>query len=305
MVRHLLSLMDWTAREVAGLLSLAEAIRSKPAAHRGALAGRTLAMIFQKPSTRTRVSFEAGMAQLGGAALHLAAGDLQLGRGETIEDTARVLARYTDAIMARVFEHEMLVRLTAGGVPVINGLSDREHPVQALADLQTIQQRKGRLAGVSLAYVGDANNVCNSLIHAAALSGLRIRVAAPPGYQPTPDVIAAVAESTRVLVTTDPAEAVKGADAVYTDVWTSMGQEAESAARRRIFAPYRVDEALFARAAPDAIFLHCLPAHRGEEVTAGVIDGARSAVWDQAENRLHTSKALLLTLLGATAPPAR
>jgi ornithine carbamoyltransferase len=262
-------------------------------------------MIFQKPSTRTRASFEAGMAQLGGAALHLAAGDLQLGRGETVEDTARVLARYTDAIMARVFDHEMLVRLTVGGVPVINGLSDQEHPCQALADLQTIQQRKGRLDGVSLAYVGDANNVCNSLIHAAALSGVRLRVAAPPGYQPRPDIIAATAGSTRVMVTTDPAEAVKGADAVYTDVWTSMGQEAESAARRRIFAPYRVDEALFARAAPDAIFLHCLPAHRGEEVTAGVIDGARSAVWDQAENRLHTSKALLLTLLGATAPRAR
>jgi ornithine carbamoyltransferase len=262
-------------------------------------------MIFQKPSTRTRASFEAGMAQLGGAALHLAAGDLQLGRGETVEDTARVLARYTDAIMARVFDHEMLVRLTVGGVPVINGLSDQEHPCQALADLQTIQQRKGRLDGVSLAYVGDANNVCNSLIHAAALSGVRLRVAAPPGYQPRPDIIAATAGSTRVMVTTDPAEAVKGADAVYTDVWTSMGQEAESAARRKIFAPYRVDEALFARAAPDAIFLHCLPAHRGEEVTAGVIDGARSAVWDQAENRLHTSKALLLTLLGDTAPRAR
>ncbi len=304
-MRHFLSLMDWTASEVAGLLSLAEDLRSNPAAHRGALAGRTLAMIFQKPSTRTRVSFEAGMAQLGGAALHLAAGDLQLGRGETVEDTARVLARYTDAIMARVFDHEMLVRLTVGGVPVINGLSDQEHPVQALADLQTIQQRKGRLAGRSLAYVGDANNVCNSLIHAAALSGIELRIAAPPGYQPRPDIIAAVAGSTRVLVTTDPAEAVKGADAVYTDVWTSMGQEAESAARRRIFAPYRVDEALFARAAPEAIFLHCLPAHRGEEVTAGVIDGARSAVWDQAENRLHTSKALLLTLLDATAPAAR
>ncbi len=304
-MRHFLSLMDWTAQEVAGLLSLAEAIRSRPAAHRGALAGRTLAMIFQKPSTRTRASFEAGMAQLGGAALHLAAGDLQLGRGETVEDTARVLARYTDAIMARVFDHEVLVRLTVGGVPVINGLSDREHPVQALADLQTIQQRKGGLAGRTLAYVGDANNVCNSLIHAAALSGIELRIAAPPGYQPRPDIIAAVAGSTRVLVTTDPAEAVKGADAVYTDVWTSMGQEAESAARRKIFAPYRVDEALFARAAPEAIFLHCLPAHRGEEVTAGVIDGARSAVWDQAENRLHTSKALLLTLLDAPAPPAR
>jgi ornithine carbamoyltransferase len=304
-MRHFLSLTDWTAQEVAGLLSLAEALRSEPAAHRGALAGRTLAMIFQKPSTRTRASFEAGMAQLGGAALHLAAGDLQLGRGETVEDTARVLARYTDAIMARVFDHEMLVRLTVGGVPVINGLSDQEHPCQALADLQTIQQRKGRLDGVSLAYVGDANNVCNSLIHAAALSGVRLRVAAPPGYQPRPDIIAATAGSTRVMVTTDPAEAVKGADAVYTDVWTSMGQEAESAARRKIFAPYRVDEALFARAAPDAIFLHCLPAHRGEEVTAGVIDGARSAVWDQAENRLHTSKALLLTLLGDTAPRAR
>jgi ornithine carbamoyltransferase len=218
--------MDWTAGEVAGLLALAEELKADGGARREALRGRTLAMIFQKPSTRTRVSFEAGMAQLGGAALHLAAGDLQLGRGETVEDTARVLARYVDAIMARVFDHQVLVRLTVGGVPVINGLSDLEHPCQALADLQTIQQRRGRLRGLTLAYVGDANNVCTSLIHAAALCGMRMRVAAPPGYQPRPEAVAGAGAAARLLVTADPAEAVQGADAVYTDVWISMGQEA-------------------------------------------------------------------------------
>jgi ornithine carbamoyltransferase len=301
-MRHFLSLTDWTAGEIERLLALSESLRADPGAWRGALRGRTLAMIFQKPSTRTRVSFEAGMAQLGGTAIHLAAGDIQIGRGETVEDTGRVLGRYVDAIMARVFGHETLLRLAAGGVPVINGLSDREHPVQALADLLTIRQRRGRLEGLTLAYVGDANNVCTSLMHAAARMGLRMRVAAPPGYQPAPEVLAESGGADRVLVTPDPTEAVRGADAVYTDVWTSMGQEAETAARKRIFAPYCVDETLFARAARDAVFLHCLPAHRGEEVSAGVIDGPRSAVWDQAENRLHTSKALLLTLLGA-APP--
>ncbi len=299
-MKHFLSIMDWTAGEIAGLLELAAELKANRGSRRDALRGRTLAMIFQKPSTRTRVSFEAGMAQLGGTALHLAAADLQLGRGETVEDTARVLARYTDAILARVFDHHDLDRLTVGGVPVVNGLSDRLHPCQALADVLTIREHKGKIEGITVAYLGDGNNVCHSLINAAARTGLNLRIAAPPRFEPYPDILAAARDGgAEIELTTDAVEAVQGADAVYTDVWASMGQEDEAAQRREIFAPYRVDEDLFAQAAPDAIFLHCLPAHRGDEVTDAVIDHARSVVWDQAENRMHTEKALLLTLLGA------
>ncbi len=301
-MKHFLSLMDWSGEAIAGLLRLARAIKADPGSYRDALRGRTLAMIFQKPSTRTRVSFEAGMSQLGGDALFLSPRDLQLGRGETIQDTARVLARYVDGIMARVFDHQDLQSLATGGVPVINGLSDRLHPVQALADVLTIQERNGRVDGTTLAYVGDGNNVCHSLIHAAARTGLRLRVATPPGFAPDAGIVAAArAAGADVEVGVDAAAAVQGADAVYTDVWASMGQEDEQEERRKVFASYRVDEALFARAAPDAIFLHCLPAHRGEEVTDGVVDHPRSVVFDQAENRLHTQKALLLNLLGGVA----
>lgn len=297
-MRHFLSLMDWTGDEIAGLLQLAVKLKADRQLHRDTLTGRTLGMIFQKPSTRTRVSFEAGMAQMGGAGLFLSPRDLQLGRGETIEDTARVLARYVDGIMARVFSHHDLDRLTAGGVPVINGLSDRLHPVQALADAMTIQEQKGRTRGVVVAYVGDGNNVCHSLAHAAARTGIHLRIATPPGFSPNPSIVeGACKEGGDVEVGTDAAAAVSGADVVYTDVWASMGQEEEEAERRNVFAPYRVDEALFARAAHDAIFLHCLPAHRGDEVTDAVVDHARSVVFDQAENRLHTEKALLLNLL--------
>jgi ornithine carbamoyltransferase len=299
-MKHFLSIMDCSADEIAGLLQLAAELKANRGSRGEALRGRTLAMIFQKPSTRTRVSFEVGMAQLGGTALHLASGDLQLGRGETVEDTARVLARYTDAIMARVFCHGDLERLAVGGVPVINGLSDRLHPCQALADLLTIREHKGRLEGITVAYVGDGNNVCHSLLHGAARTGIAVNVATPPGYEPANDIVAAArGAGVEIELTTEAAEAVRGADVVYTDVWASMGQEAEAAQRRELFAPYRIDETLFAEAAPDAIFLHCLPAHRGDEVTDGVIDHARSAVWDQAENRLHTEKALLLKVLGA------
>ncbi len=301
-MKHFLSLMDWSGEAIAGLLRLARAIKADPRSYGEALRGRTLAMIFQKPSTRTRVSFEAGMSQLGGDALFLSPRDLQLGRGETIQDTARVLARYVDGIMARVFDHQDLQRLATGGVPVINGLSDRLHPVQALADVLTIQERKGRVEGITLAYVGDGNNVCHSLVHAAARTGLRLQVATPPGFAPDSGIVTAAREAgADVEVGVDAAAAVEGADAVYTDVWASMGQEDEQEERRKVFAPYRVDEALFARAAPDAIFLHCLPAHRGEEVTDGVVDHPRSVVFDQAENRLHTQKALLLNLLGGVA----
>ncbi len=303
-MKHFLSLMDWSGEAIAGLLRLARAIKADPGSYRDALRGRTLAMIFQKPSTRTRVSFEAGMSQVGGDALFLSPRDLQLGRGETIQDTARVLARYVDGIMARVFDHQDLQSLATGGVPVINGLSDRLHPVQALADVLTIQERNGRVDGTTLAYVGDGNNVCHSLIHAAARTGLRLRVATPPGFAPDAGIVAAArAAGADVEVGVDAAAAVQGADAVYTDVWASMGQEDEQEERRKVFASYRVDEALFARAAPDAIFLHCLPAHRGEEVTDGVVDHPRSVVFDQAENRLHTQKALLLNLLGGVALP--
>jgi ornithine carbamoyltransferase len=294
-MRHFLSLMDWSADEIADLLELAVDIKANPAPRRDALDGKVLALIFQKRSTRTRVSFEVGMTQLGGSALFLSGDDLHLGSSESIEDTARVLARYVDGIMARVFAHDDVVRLTAGDVPVINGLSDTLHPCQALADLLTIKERKGRIDGVTLGY-----NVCHSLIHAAARTGLRLRVATPEGYEPDADIVdAATGAGADVQIGNDAGAAVAGADAVYTDVWASMGQEAEAAERRKLFAPFQVNEALFGKAAPEAIFLHCLPAHRGDEVTDGVMDNARSAVFDQAENRLHAQKALLLTLLGS------
>jgi ornithine carbamoyltransferase len=296
-MRHFLSLMDWSADEIAGLLELAAQLKANPGTQRTALEGKALALIFQKRSTRTRVSFEVGMTQLGGTPLFLSADDLHLGSSETIEDTARVLARFVDGIMARVFDHNDLLRLTVGGVPVINGLSDRLHPCQALADLLTIRQHKGRLDGITLTYVGDGNNVCHSLIHAAARTGLRLRAVTPPGYEPDAAIVAAAAEAGADVETGHDTGAAAGADVLYTDVWASMGQEEQAAERRRIFAPYRVDEALFDEAAPDAIFLHCLPAHRGDEVTDGVMDHARSVVFDQAENRLHAQKALLLSLL--------
>ena len=297
-MRHFLSVMDWSADEIAGLLELAADLKANPGAQRTALEGKALALIFQKRSTRTRVSFEVGMTQLGGTPLFLSADDLHLGSSETIEDTARVLARFVDGIMARVFDHDDLLRLTVGGVPVINGLSDRLHPCQALADVLTIREHKGRLDGITLTYVGDGNNVCHSLIHAAARTGLRLRVVTPPGHEPDAAIVAAAGEAGADVETGHDTGAATGTDVLYTDVWASMGQEEQAAQRRKTFAPYRVDEALFARAAPDAIFLHCLPAHRGDEVTDGVMDHARSAVLDQAENRLHAQKALLLSLLG-------
>lgn len=302
--RHLLSLMDLTPEEVRHLIDHGRAIKADPERYRTTLAGKTLGMVFQKSSTRTRISFEVGMYQLGGHALFLGGNDLQLGRGETVPDTARVLSRYVDAIMARVFGHADVVALAENGtVPVVNGLSDLLHPCQALADYMTLLEAKGRLAGLKLVYVGDGNNVAHSLVNGGAKLGVHVVVACPPGYEPDAAILTAARDEAtktgaRVEVAHDVHEAVRGADAVYTDVWTSMGQEAESEKRRRVFDGYQVNEALFARAKNDAIFLHCLPAHRGEEVTDGVADHPRSRIFDQAENRMHAQKAVLLALLG-------
>ncbi len=264
------------------------------------LRGQTLAMVFQKPSNRTRVSFEVGMYQLGGHALSLSPQEIQMGKRETPSDTGRVLARYIDAIMVRTFDHEELEELSgAADVPVINGLSDAHHPCQALADLLTVREEFGTLEGVKIAYAGDGNNVAHSLALGCALTGAELAIAHPPGHGPD----AGIVETAKKLgaaptLTEDPREAVAGARVVYTDVWASMGQEAEADERREKFVPYQVNEDLMGLAAGDAIFLHCLPAHRGEEVTAGVIDGPQSRVFDQAENRLHAQKALLYLLLG-------
>ena len=285
--RDFLRVADWSAEELLAVLDLADRLK---AAHRAGqehrlLPGRTLGMIFQKPSTRTRVSFEAGIAQLGGVGLHLSASDLQLGRGETIRDTALVLSRYLDAIMIRTFAQSDVEELAAHAeIPVINGLTDDHHPCQALADVMTIRERLGRLEGVRVAYVGDGNNVCVSLAEAAGLAGMDFVAATPPGYEPRlPDA----------TLTHDPREAARGADVLYTDVWTSMGQDEERAERLRAFAGYQVNEELLGGASSEAIVLHCLPAHYGEEITEEVAYGPRSALWDEAENRLHAQKALL------------
>ncbi len=264
------------------------------------LRGRTLAMVFQKPSNRTRVSFEVGMYQLGGHALYLNPDEIQLGKRETPSDTGRVLARYIDAIMVRTFDHQELEELAAAAdVPVINGLSDDHHPCQALADLLTVREEFGELEGVKISYVGDGNNVAHSLAIACALTGAELTIAHPPGHAPDPKIVALAGTlGAAPILTEDPREAASGARVLYTDVWTSMGQESEAEERRENFVPYRIDEDLISLATEDAIFLHCLPAHRGEEVTAEVIDGPRSRVFDQAENRLHAQKALLYLLLG-------
>ena len=268
------------------------------------LRGKTIGMIFEKPSTRTRVSFEVGITELGATPVVLSASELQLGRGETVEDTARVLSRYLHGLVVRTFAQERLETLaSAGTIPVVNALSDFAHPCQALADLQTIRERRGRLAGLKLAYLGDGNNVAHSLLRAGALAGMHVAVGSPPGHAPAERVVteaAAVAAASggSVTVTADPLEAVRDADAVYTDVWASMGQEDEREARLQALRGYQVDAQVLAAARNDALVLHCLPAHRGEEITADVIDGPQSAVWDQAENRLHSQKALLLFLYG-------
>jgi ornithine carbamoyltransferase len=305
MTRDFLSVDDVTASELDYLLELAERTKADPGRYATRLANRAVAMVFEKPSTRTRVSFEVAVSSTGGHPVVLSGQDLQLGRGETIEDTGRVLSRYVHAIVLRTFGQERLEFLAAAAdVPVINALSDFEHPCQCLADLLTIRERRGDLAGVSLAYLGDGNNVAHSLLLGGALAGMHVRVATPVGFEPIPQVVNRAQEIARetggsVLVTNDPKESAQGADVLYTDVWASMGQEAESDERELVFPQYRIDQETVARAAPDVIVLHCLPAHRGHEITDEVIDGPHSAVWDQAENRLHTQRALLLWLLGA------
>lgn len=297
-VRHFLTLHDLSADELQALIRRAielKRLRREGVLHEP-LRGRVLGMIFEKASTRTRVSFEAGMSQLGGSAIFLSPGDTQLGRGEPIEDTARVLSRMVDVVMIRTFGHETLERFASvATVPLINGLSDRFHPCQLLADIQTYVEHRGDIRGRTVAWIGDGNNMCNSYINAAMQFDFQLRIGCPDGYRPD-DALVAKAGG-RVEVMADPMAAAKGADLVVTDVWASMGQEEEHQRRVAAFRDYCVTPEMMAQAAPDALFMHCLPAHRGEEVAAEVIDGPQSVVWDEAENRLHAQKALLEFLL--------
>jgi ornithine carbamoyltransferase len=292
---------DWSREELLQVLDLADKLKRKQHAgeeHR-LLAGRTLGMIFQKPSTRTRVSFEVGIYQLGGIGLYLSAGDLQLGRGETIRDTATVLSRYLDGIMIRTFAQSDVEELAANAsIPVINGLTDSAHPCQALADVMTIRERFGRLEGLKVVYLGDGNNVCASLMVACAKLGASFVAATPGGYRPADEPVRIAREAGgSVELTDDPRSAVEGADVLYTDVWTSMGQDAEREQRLRDLHGYGIDADLVSRAGDDAIVLHCLPAHYGEEITEDVLYGPHSAVWDEAENRLHAQKALMALVM--------
>lgn len=301
--RDLLSIDDLTPVELSELLSSAAEVKKSPRVWADRLAGRQIALIFEKPSTRTRVSFEAAVTSMAGSAIVLRGDELQLGRGETIEDTGRVLARYVDAIVVRTFGQDRLERLAdAASVPVINALSDYEHPCQCLADLQTIAENFGSLEGRILCYVGDGNNVAHSLMLGGVMAGMEVRIGCPADYAPFPRVAERCEEigaSTggKISITDDPEEAAAGAHVLYTDVWASMGQESESETRGKVFEPFRLDRSLVDVADSEAIVLHCLPAHRGEEITADVLDGPRSVVWDQAENRLHAQKALLARLL--------
>lgn len=305
-VKHFTSIQDLSKDELMRILEKSETLKDKlekeePHEY---IYGKTLAMIFAKPSTRTRVSFEAAMTHLGGQAIYLGWNSLQLGRGETISDTARTLSGYVDLIMARLSEHEDLIELARSSeVPVINGLTDLLHPCQALADLFTIWEIKGGFAGLKLAYVGDGNNVCHSLLLASSKVGMDISVACPPGYEPEKGIVedakmSAAKSESNLEVLNDPERATQNADIVYTDVIASMGQEDEKDQRMRDFESYQVNEDLMTNAKDDAIFMHCLPAHRGEEVTAEVIDGSKSVVFQQAQNRMHTEKAVLISLMG-------
>jgi ornithine carbamoyltransferase len=301
---NLISLRDYSPDDLEEIFDLAARVKAEPSAYGGVLQGKSLAMIFQKPSTRTRVSFEVGMFELGGKALFLGADSIQLQRGETVADTARVLSRLVDGIMARVHTHQDLLDIARhASVPVINGLSDLLHPCQSLADYFTLRERRGTLAGLKMAYVGDGNNVCHELMFGAVKLGLRMSIASPAGYAPKEMLVKIAAREAQRLgrpgpeVIEDPMAAVEGADVVYTDVWTSMGQEEETEARLAAFEGFCVTPEMMAAAAPEALFMHCLPAHRGEEVAAEVVDGPQSVVFDQAENRLHTQKAVLMLLL--------
>ena len=302
MVKHFLTDLDLTRTEQAELIDLAIAMKKNPGNYRSILEGKTLGLMFAKSSTRTRISFEVGVFQLGGYALFLPSSASQVGRGEPIEDTARVLSRYVDGVMIRTFKHQEIRRMAEySTIPVINGLDDDYHPCQVLADLQTIKEHKTTIAGQQLVYVGDGNNMAHSLMLGGALAGLNVRVIAPKNYEPNEEIVERarlVAEKSGACIdVTGDLNGVEGADIVYTDVWASMGQEEEAEKRREAFLGFEVNEAMMAKAKRDAIFLHCLPAHRGEEVSAGVLDGRWSVVFDQVENRLHSQKALMSYLM--------
>ncbi|HYL45948.1 MAG TPA: ornithine carbamoyltransferase [Candidatus Limnocylindrales bacterium] len=301
--RDLLSIRDLSPSEMQFLLVLGRQIKSRPAAYSDALRGKTLAILFEKPSLRTRVSFDVGIQQLGGFSVYLSPAEINLGKRESIHDVAKTLERMAQGIVLRTFAHERVEEMALhADIPVINGLSDFSHPCQAMADFLTIWEVKGRLQNLKLAFVGDGNNVAHSLMFGGAQLGLDIRIATPQGYEPDPYAVAwaeqrASENHGTVTITPDPEEAVTGADIIYTDVWTSMGQEAEAEKRREIFRPYQVNSKLFALANYEALFMHCLPAHRGEEVTSDVLDSAHSVVFQQAENRLHVQKAILIELM--------
>jgi ornithine carbamoyltransferase len=304
MKRDFLTAADLNAEELETLLKRAVKMKSGADAGKCPLIGKSVGLFFEKPSTRTRVSFETGIYQLGGQSIYMSPKEIQLGRGETIADTARVLSRYLGALVLRTYTHSSVVEFAAHStVPIINGLSDLHHPCQALADLMTIMERKGRLGGIRIAYIGDGNNVANSLIEASALMGMKVSAACPEGYGPTESILKSAGASAAVSggsvsLLREPADAAAGADVIYTDVWVSMGQEEEAVKRKTLFAKYQINNDLLRYADKDVIVLHCLPAHRGEEITDEVIDGPHSAVFEQAENRLHTEKALLEFLLG-------
>ena len=305
-MKHLLSLNDLSSDEIQGLLKLSEKLKrqTKEGVPHHLLKGKTLGMIFSKSSTRTRVSFEVGMYQLGGYSLFLSSNEIQLGRGESIYDTANVLSRYIDGIMIRTFNQSDVEDLAKfGTIPVINGLTDEMHPCQILADLLTVYEHKGKLEGLKLAYIGDGNNVAHSLLHGCAKTGMDIAIASPKGYECDCRYVdeakeAAKSSGSKVILTQDPVEAISNADVVYADTWISMGQEDQKQEKLNIFMPYQINSQLFAKAKEDAIFLHCLPAYRGYEVTEDVIDGAQSVIFDEAENRLHAQKAVMATLMG-------
>ncbi|MGB4705556.1 MAG: ornithine carbamoyltransferase [Candidatus Saccharicenans sp.] len=304
MKKDFITIHDLTTYEFHEIMELTDKMKRRPDKYRKVLQNKILAMIFQKPSLRTRVTFEVGMLQLGGEAIYLAPSDIQMGSRESVRDIGKNLERWVDGIVIRTFGHEILLELAdSTRLPVINALTDLLHPCQAMADFFTLKEKKGHLAGLKLAFVGDGNNVCHSLMLAAAKAGVRMAVATPPGYEPKPEIVTWAKEDGKdtgfeLTITNDPVEAVRDADAIYTDVWASMGQEAEKEARKKIFQPYQVNEELFSKARPDTYFMHCLPAHRGEEVTDAVIDSPNSIVYDQAENRLHVQKVIMMLLMG-------
>ncbi len=304
MKKDLISIKDLTAQEIEGLFRLTDKLKKNKAKFGSALKGKTLALIFQKPSNRTRVSFEVGMCQLGGHSIYLSPQEINLGVRESIEDAAKTLSRYVDGIVLRTFEHKTILEMAKyAGVPVINGLTDFSHPCQALADVYSIREKLKNIKGATLAYVGDGNNVCNSLLLASAKIGLNMNVGAPKGYEPQGSVLKdaraiAKAKNSSIKLFNDPEEAVRGVDVVYTDVWASMGQEKEAEERRKIFKGFQINAELMKSAKKNALVMHCLPAHRGEEIAGKVIDSANSIVFDQAENRLHLQKAILIKLLG-------